>query len=310
MREPKMSHTPAHGLRVWWMRNAFAMPCPHAHSDIEINVPLKGEALRYLHAGQIREVPVGHLAIFWGGIPHQLLAGDKHSEGVWITLPLPWVLQLELPGNLTQRLLSGELVVEKTARDNAMIAPQWVQDFTSGETARRKVFLIELEARLHRLGLDYSGSGGATTNKPASGGEARLVEVTSLIAARYLEAMTVDEIATVLGLNPRYMMRLFRRLAGISVWEYVLRLRIAHAQRLLITSTIKITDLAMESGFSSIAPFYAAFKKWGGGGSPIDYRRNAGKSPPASLIAENSQPRPRARQRVRSSRIKDQSSLT
>jgi AraC-like DNA-binding protein len=252
------------------------MSCPHTHPDIEINVPLNGEALRYLHAGQIREVPSGRLAVFWGGMPHQLLAENKRSGGVWITLPLPWVLQWELPGNLAQRLLAGQLVVENSPRDNAIMAPRWVQDFQSGTTARRKVFLIELEARLHRLGLDESASGGALPRKPASGGEARLVEITSLIASRYLEKMTVDEIASALGLNPRYMMRLFRRLAGISVWEYVLRLRIAHAQRLLITTNFKITDLAMDSGFSSIAPFYAAFKKWGGGASPGDYRHKAG----------------------------------
>jgi transcriptional regulator GlxA family with amidase domain len=98
------------------------------------------------------------------------------------------------------------------------------------------------------------------------------------------------------------MMRLFRRLTGISVWEYVLRLRVAHAQRLLITTNKKIADLAMESGFVSIAPFYAAFKKWGGGGSPVDYRRKVGNSTYASLneaIAENSSSRPRARRGFR-----------
>jgi len=278
------------------------MPCPHTHSDIEINVPLQGEGLRYLYAGKIYEVPSGRLAVFWGGIPHQLLSGKKRSEGVWLTLPLPWVLQWDLPGNLARRLLAGELVVEKTAQDNTSTVPRWVEDFESGGTARRRVFLIELEARLHRLGLCHSAETGTSEKNPVSGGESRLVEITSLIAARYCEEVTVEEIASRLSLNPRYMMRLFRRLTGISVWEYVLRLRVAHAQRLLITTNKKIADLAMESGFGSIAPFYAAFKKWGGGGSPVDYRRKVGNSPYASLneaIAENSPSRPGARRRFR-----------
>ena len=278
------------------------MPCPHTHSDIEINVPLQGEGLRYLYAGKIYEVPSGRLAVFWGGIPHQLLSGKKRSEGVWLTLPLPWVLQWDLPGNLARRLLAGELVVEKTAQDNTSTVPRWVEDFESGGTARRRVFLIELEARLYRLGLCHSAETGTSEKNPVSGGESRLVEITSLIAARYCEEVTVEEIASRLSLNPRYMMRLFRRLTGISVWEYVLRLRVAHAQRLLITTNKKIADLAMESGFGSVAPFYAAFKKWGGGGSPVDYRRKVGNSPYASLneaIAENSPSRPGARRRFR-----------
>jgi AraC-like DNA-binding protein len=302
MKTDRITHAPAHGLRVWWMRDAFSMPCPHTHSDIEINVPLQGEGLRYLHAGKIYEVPLGRLAVFWGGIPHQLLSGKKRSEGVWLTLPLPWVLQWDLPENLARRLLAGELVVEKTAQTSTSTASRWVQDFESGETARRRVFLIELEARLHRLGLCHSAATGTSQKNPVSGGESRLVEITSLIAARYCEEVTVEEIASRLSLNPRYMMRLFRRLTGISVWEYVLRLRVAHAQRLLITTNKKIADLAMESGFGSVAPFYAAFKKWGGGGSPVDYRRKVGNSTYASLneaIAENSPSRPGVRRRFR-----------
>lgn len=72
------------------------------------------------------------------------------------------------------------------------------------------------------------------------------------------------------------MMRLFRSLAGISVWKYVLQFRVAHAQRLSITTNDKIADLAVASGFGSLAPVYAAFKKWSGGASPGDYRHKAG----------------------------------
>jgi len=57
------------------------------------------------------------------------------------------------------------------------------------------------------------------------------------------------------------------------VWEYLTRLRVSHAQRLLITTDLKVLDIAMESGFASVAPFYAAFAAHTPGLRPLDYRR-------------------------------------
>jgi transcriptional regulator GlxA family with amidase domain len=68
-------------------------------------------------------------------------------------------------------------------------------------------------------------------------------------------------------------MRVFRKQCGASVWEYLTRLRVAHAQRLLITTNLKVLDVAMESGFGSVAPFYAAFAAHTQGLRPLDYRR-------------------------------------
>ena len=82
--------------------------------------------------------------------------------------------------------------------------------------------------------------------------------------AHYLANLAVEQIADAVGLNPRDMMRLFQSHSAMSVWEYVLRLRVCHAQRLLITPNKKITDIALESGFGSVAPFYAAFEKLAG----------------------------------------------
>jgi transcriptional regulator GlxA family with amidase domain len=69
------------------------------------------------------------------------------------------------------------------------------------------------------------------------------------------------------------MMRLFKSHSAMSVWEYVVRLRVSHAQGLLITTNHKITDIAIESGFGSVAPFYAAYEKFGGGKTPTAFRQ-------------------------------------
>jgi len=249
------------------------MPRPHTHTDVEINIPLKGGPLRYLHSGRIVEVQTGNLALFWGGIPHQLLSSGTDCEGIWITLPLPWVLQWEITDPFTQRLLSGDFLLEESSPEETVGLRRWVEDFESGNAARRKVLLLEIQTRLHRLALNMPAQVPKQHSTAASGGEARIETITKHINTRYFENITVREIADAVGLNPRYLMKLFRTHTGMSVWEYVSRLRVCHAQRLLITTNEKITDIAFQSGFGSTAPFYATFRKLGGGKNPRAFRQ-------------------------------------
>ena len=245
----------------------------HAHADVEINIPMHGGPLRYLHAGRIAKVPVGKIALFWGGIPHQLLSPVSGCEGIWITLPLPWVLQWEIPEPFTQRLLSGDFLLDESSPEESAGLRRWVADFESGNSARRKVLLLEIQSRLHRLALDMPRRHRIQSLGSIATGEARMEAIIHHINTYYLENVTLREIADAVGLNHRYMMRLFKSHSAMSVWEYVVRLRVSHAQRLLITTNHKITDIAIESGFGSVAPFYAAYEKFGGGKTPTAFRQ-------------------------------------
>ena len=255
------------------MRNLSIMGRAHTHADVEINIPMRGGPLRYLQAGRIVEVTAGKIALFWGGIPHQLLSPVSGCEGIWITLPLPWILQWEIPKPLTQRLLCGDFLLGECAGEESTGLRRWVVDFESGNAARRKVLLLEIQARLHRLSLDMPRRHRIQSQGSTATGEARMEAITHHINTHYLESVTIREIADAVGLNHRYMMRLFQSHSAMSVWEYVVRLRVSHAQRLLITTNQKITDIALESGFGSVAPFYAAFEKFGGGKTPTAFRQ-------------------------------------
>lgn len=255
------------------MRNLSVMQRAHTHADVEVNIPMHGGPLRYLYAGRIVEVPTGKLALFWGGIPHQLLSPASGSKGIWITLPLPWILQWDIPKPFTQRLLSGDFLLGTCAAEESAGLRRWVADFESGNAARRKVLLLEIQARLHRLALEMPRRPRPRAPGRCATGEAGMEAITHHINTHYLEHVTIREIAEAVGLNHRYMMRLFQAHSAMSVWEYVVRLRVSHAQRMLITTNQKITDIALESGFGSVAPFYAAFEKFGGGKTPTAFRQ-------------------------------------
>jgi AraC-like DNA-binding protein len=246
------------------------MDVAHTHPDIEINYLFRG-GFSYLHGGAATRVEAGRFTILWGGVPHQVLPPGLIDEGVWITLPLAWFLEWRLPNGLHDRLLAGDIISAPPAAADRALLERWLDDAESGDPRRRRVLQLEMEARIHRLALDLPRR---RAEAPASpGGSAQMAGITRHIAQHYREPIAVRDIAAAVGLHPKYLMRVFKRQCGVGVWEYVTRLRVSHAQRLLITGDAKVVDVAMESGFSSLAPFYAAFARHSRGIRPLAYRR-------------------------------------
>jgi len=258
------------GFRVWRLDDAGMMAAPHTHPDIEVNFLFDG-GFSYLHGGTITPVEAGRFTVLWGGVPHQTVTPGIVGRGIWITLPLAWFLQWQLPHGLQDRLLSGEVI---SARPDPADRPQlerWLDDANSRNPGRRRVLLLEMEARFHRLALATARS----RHHPHAGleGAGQIARVTRYIAEHYRDPLTVPAIAADAGLHPKYLMRVFKKQCGVSVWEYVTRLRVSHAQRLLITTDTKVVDVALESGFASVAPFYQAFRNYANQQRPLAYRR-------------------------------------
>jgi AraC-like DNA-binding protein len=258
------------GFRVWRLANAGVMAAPHTHPDIEVNFLFKG-GFSYLHGGAVTPVEAGRFTVLWGGVPHQTVVPGIVGPGIWITLPLAWFLQWQLPNGFQDRLLRGEIVSAPPDPADRAQLERWLADADSQNPGRRRVLLLEMEARFNRLALAtprprHRSSVGAE-------GAGQIARVTRFIAEHYRDPLTVPAIAADAGLHPKYLMRVFKKQCGVSVWEYVTRLRVSHAQRLLITTDTKVVDVALESGFASVAPFYQAFRTYANQQRPLAYRR-------------------------------------
>jgi AraC-like DNA-binding protein len=92
-----------------------------------------------------------------------------------------------------------------------------------------------------------------------------------LIAQRYREPLTVEEIGRAVGLHPNYAMGIFKKAFGTTLIDYVTHHRVSHAQRLLATTEEKIVEVAFGSGFNSLSRFNEAFRR-ACGCTPRSYR--------------------------------------
>ncbi|WP_168119620.1 helix-turn-helix domain-containing protein [Paenibacillus sp. HB172176] len=76
------------------------------------------------------------------------------------------------------------------------------------------------------------------------------------------EDIQVDELAELAGFSKFHFTRLFKQFIGMSYYEYLNQHRIMHAEKLLIDPNMSVTEVAMRSGFGSLATFNRAFKTY------------------------------------------------
>jgi AraC-like DNA-binding protein len=239
----------------------MVMERAHQHQELEINFVTEG-ALTYLLGGQICRVPKGRLTLLWAAAPHQVVAVEEGSRFYWFTLPFAWVLQWRLPCGFVDHLLKGRLAWDSGEDDqNAAHCERWLADLRSGREERLRAAQLEMEACLLRLA---SGKGWRVRTQkdlaaPADSSPAAIQRMLEVIARRYTEPLTVQQITRPTGLHANYASSLFRRTLGVTISDYVRQHRLFHARRLLAVSDKKIVDVALESGFGAPSRFYEAF---------------------------------------------------
>ncbi|HEY1930998.1 MAG TPA: AlkA N-terminal domain-containing protein [Acetobacteraceae bacterium] len=105
----------------------------------------------------------------------------------------------------------------------------------------------------------------------------------ALIAGGALNAASVDELATRLGLGERQLRRLFQQHIGASPQAVAQTRRVLFAKQLITDTTMPMTEVALAAGFGSVRRFNDTFRTLYGR-SPRSMRRARGEDTPASAI--------------------------
>ncbi len=73
--------------------------------------------------------------------------------------------------------------------------------------------------------------------------------------------LTLDELAKEANMNRSYFCTIFKKLNGISPWDYITIKRIEKAVGLLKSTNLTMLEIALNCGFNNTANFNRAFKK-------------------------------------------------
>lgn len=118
-------------------------------------------------------------------------------------------------------------------------------------------YLCDALSGSHRAGNRPS----AQVNFAAIGGDTYMAQVLDFMHAHYTDAITIEDLASIAKQSRFHFIRSFKSSYGVTPYQYVLRLRIDEAKRLLAITDRSITDIGIRLGFSSSSAFYRAFVK-------------------------------------------------
>ncbi len=91
------------------------------------------------------------------------------------------------------------------------------------------------------------------------------------IHERIGEDISLKEVASKVNTSSYYLCKQFKKATGLSYTEYVSKIRIQKAKRLLLEPEIRVSEVAFQVGFQSLTHFNRVFKKFTGQ-SPTEYR--------------------------------------
>jgi AraC family transcriptional regulator, melibiose operon regulatory protein len=262
-------------------REGSAMPVPHSHNEIEILLIERGGGTWSMGGKNVSFGP-GKLIVFWALRPHRLIKSKLQTVKNCLTVPLAIFQEWELPEELCESLLSGNVLVEpdrKQYQGDRQAFLRWHNDLNSSDARRQKLALTEIQARLGRLAVYFSPqgpSGLVRVSGPDLADQGRFRKVAlaaDYVGKHFTEAVTVVDVAKNMGMEATAATKMFKKLCGMNLMQYIIQHRLLHAQGLLARTDMKVADIAHAAGYGSSQNFHAAFKE-ACSMSPQDFRNS------------------------------------
>ncbi|MBR4462002.1 MAG: helix-turn-helix domain-containing protein [Erysipelotrichaceae bacterium] len=102
-----------------------------------------------------------------------------------------------------------------------------------------------------------------------------IVRAKKYIDENYRENIDRNDVAAVTFVTPNYLSKLFKNNMNMNLREYINQLRIEEAKRLLLSTSMSVSEIASNVGYYNISYFSTVFHKLVGV-SPFDWRNQKG----------------------------------
>lgn len=180
-------------------------------------------------------------------------------------------------------LMSGQVFRrEPTERDFTMVAKMvgsgmsddWLRQAhktyfaTPVVTADRFQAIVELLNVFAQYLADFAGRHtiACSTEEPAA-----VTSAKQFVQAHINEPITLAQVVQNAGVSRFYFCKIFKKATGMTLTEYVARVRVEKAKALLVDPSLRITEVLYSAGFGSVPQFNSMFKRYAGM-APSEYR--------------------------------------
>lgn len=251
-------------LRVYYNDEYEDYP-QHWHTDSEIIMPIENgyqaiidQKTYYLNKGDILIIPPGEL--------HQLIAPPT---GVRIIMLCDCTLLYSLSSfNSAFHMFRPCVTVTPATMPNVHKELAEILQEISSEYYSNNLFkeaaaysmLIRFFTTLGRNYINGNDNNVKVKNQKLNNYVDLFLNVCNYINDHCTENITIDEIAKIAGFSKYHFSRLFKQAMNVTWYDYLINRRVMYAEQLLIKPGFTIVQVAMKSGFNSLATFNRVFK--------------------------------------------------
>ena len=221
---------------------------PHYHSNAEIYVCVSGEQKITVN-GESYEVKSGEAAIIDNYAIHSYDLSRINDEDYVVIVPPPLLGEFK-------RLKNGLKIANPVIRDEKLVA----------EFAHicKYAFLPVLSDEVAFAAINYIFALAFTklelTDEKYANDETLMRKILQFVDDNFKEKLSLERIAKELGYSREYVSRVFHRYMKRGLNDYINERRLDYISR--ADKTRKKTELALESGFSSMQTYYRALNKY------------------------------------------------
>lgn len=252
----------------------------HYHDYYEISFITEGFGKRIV-ADSIEDFQPGDLVFIGRNIPHvwiankELLSPSNRSlEMVFLQVPIdmfkPELLSIPELKHVANALKQSERGIRITGDtlnqvSNIMLQLPYLDSFERFLQFFRLMDIIGQSNDLIPLAnVNYKNMHFETKNK-------RILTINEYLMTNYRENIDLKQIASLVNMAEGSLCRFFKSIVGITIFEYLNRIKVDLASKLLMDKSLTILDVALNSGFNNLSHFNKQFKKINGI-APLMYR--------------------------------------
>lgn len=106
---------------------------------------------------------------------------------------------------------------------------------------------------------ELSSSSFAKVNLQAN--SRRVLKVQQYIDEHFQDEIHLNQLASIVGMTPTAFSRFFKQRTGKKLSDYVIDIRLGHASRLLVDTTMSVAEICYDCGFNNLSNFNRIFKR-------------------------------------------------
>lgn len=253
----------------------------HYHNNYEISFITEGSGKRIV-ADSIEDFHPGDLVFLGKNLPHVWIA-DK-GQGILSNRTLEMVFL-----HFTEKVLCPQLLVLpelnhvakalSLSEQGIQIVGQTLNEVS--ELMLQMPYLKGFERMLHFLRImDIIGKSDSLIHLASkeylitrfSSQNKRIATIHAYLMNNYREEIDLERLAEMANMAKGSLCRFFKQNMGLTIFEYLNKIKVEFACKLLMDPSLSILDVCLDSGFNNLSHFNKHFRKTTGV-TPTEYRK-------------------------------------